>query len=290
MNRASPTPSLSRFQQELEAAIARELAPAQRSRRRPRLGFGLGAAAAAAAVVAAVVVVTSSAGPEVQSAAAMTIKRAAQAVQAPPGAILHVDFTGTSSYSHGRSWHWRQDVWQQQVGSTCNYLTLEKDSPGTPAGTEGGSIDGREEVYDPIRNTIYVAPPVRIPPLPAGVHVPNGCSFMAGLAQQIRALLGSGKARVAGRATIDGKDAIKIVAGSTTYYVAADGTYAPIELSYGRRTDPLGMTVYFFHAYEQLPAAASGKVLSLTAQHPNARVRDGLAAFRAASNRLFPDG
>jgi hypothetical protein len=270
------------------------------AQRRPGRRLGLGVAALAATAVAAVLLLTSStAGPGVPSATAMTIERAAQALQAPPGTILHIDSTLTEAYSDGHSYSTRQDVWQQQnavpagtqAAAGCNWLNLRRSAPGTHAGTEGGTVNGRDELYDPVRNTIYVAPPVKLPPLSRGVPLPNECSYMADFAQQVRGLLTSGRARVAGHATIDGTDTIKIVfaGGANTYYVAAD-TYAPVELINGRLTGPGGLTTTVFHAYQRLPAAGHGYLLSLKARHPTARVETSLAGYRKAINRLFPNG
>jgi hypothetical protein len=75
-----------------------------------------------------------------------------------------------------------------------------------------------------------------------------------------------------------------------TYYVAADGTYAPVDLISGRPTDKNGMTTTAFHAYEELPGSGNRDPLSLTARHPSAAVVYSLAGYRAANNRLFPAG
>ena len=292
MNQTTPPPSLIRFQRELEDAIRRELATTPPRRRLPRLGLRIGAVMVAAAVIAAIVLVTSTAGPEVQTAKATTIERAADALQPASGSILHIDSTLITTYPHGQRWSTRQDVWQQQQGALCNWLNLRQSAPGSPAGTEGGTVNGRDELYDPVRNTIYVAPPIRVPPPPQGVTLPSECSYMAGFAKQVRGLLTSGQARVDGHATIDGKDTIKIVftRATETYYVAADGTYAPVELISGRPTDSAGMSTTVFHAYEELPGAGNADLLSLTARHPSAAVVYGLAGYRAANDRLFPNG
>lgn len=220
------------------------------------------------------------------------IKRAAGALQAAPGTILHIDSTLTSSFPQGQRWSTRQDVWQQQQGGLCNWLNLRESAPGTPAGTEGGTVDGRDELYDPVRNTIYIAPRISVPRPPPGVTLPSECSYMADFAKQVRGLLTSGRARVDGHATIDGRDTIKIVftRAAETYYVASDGTYAPVELISGRPNDTTGMSTLVFHTYERLPEATNGDLLSLRARHPSASVVVSLAGYRAANNRLFPDG
>jgi hypothetical protein len=108
---------------------------------------------------------------------------------------------------------------------------------------------------------------------------------MADSAKQVRGLLTSGRARVDGRATIDGRDTIKIVFTRVeTYYVAADGTYAPVELISGRPTDKNGMTTVF-QAYEELPGSSHGNLLSLTAPSP---IRSGRLQPRRLPRREHP--
>jgi hypothetical protein len=45
-----------------------------------------------------------------------------------------------------------------------------------------------------------------------------------------------------------------------------------------------------YHTFEYLPAAGNAGLLSLTVQHPSARIDTSLSDFRAADNRLFPNG
>jgi hypothetical protein len=105
---------------------------------------------------------------------------------------------------------------------------------------------------------------------------------------QILALLRSGKVDVAGRATVGGRDTIKIESadGHTTYYVAPD-SYAPVELT--TRGTSGGVSTYF-DTYEELPVDGNSQLLSLTAQHPNATIDRHAADFQAADVRLFPHG
>lgn len=76
----------------------------------------------------------------------------------------------------------------------------------------------------------------------------------------LRAKLASGATRVYGRATVDGRAAFKIgfVGTDEIVYVAANGSYAPIETIQGARTSPDGKLINVFHAFEYLPAAANG--------------------------------
>jgi hypothetical protein len=73
-------------------------------------------------------------------------------------------------------------------------------------------------------------------------------------------------------------------------YVAADGSYAPIETIQGNPSSADGQLINVFHAFEYLPAAGNAGLLSLIAQHPGAQIDRSLRDFRTAGNRLFPNG
>lgn len=106
---------------------------------------------------------------------------------------------------------------------------------------------------------------------------------------EILALLKSGKVRVVGRVTVDGRDAIKLesLSGKSTYIVDAS-TYAPIEWT---TTGADGAVALRFSAFEELPVdARSMQLLSLQDQHPNAYVVRGATAYMAAESRLYPHG
>jgi hypothetical protein len=105
---------------------------------------------------------------------------------------------------------------------------------------------------------------------------------------EILALLRSGKASEHGRETVEGRDAIRIVSpgGVTTYLVDAQ-TYDPIRLV--TRKGATSVTLEF-ETYEQLPASGNESLLSLTAQHPDARVDESPDAYRQAQARLYPHG
>jgi hypothetical protein len=131
--------------------------------------------------------------------------------------------------------------------------------------------------------TIVSAP--RAPKPAATSAEPDSPAF----ADQIRALLRSGGARLVGHATIDGRDTLEIRSrdGHTTYYVDPT-TYAPVELD---TTGTDGGTSLYFTTYELLPANdANDALLSLTAQHPSATVDQNQADYVAAEKRIFPHG
>jgi hypothetical protein len=110
----------------------------------------------------------------------------------------------------------------------------------------------------------------------------------SGFRGQILALLRSGDAHVVGHRRIDGQDTIEIASadGHTTYYVDP-GSYRPVELR-TRGTD--GGTALRFRTYETLELGANRSLLSLTAQHPDARIDSNPAHYQAAETRLFPHG
>jgi outer membrane lipoprotein-sorting protein len=105
----------------------------------------------------------------------------------------------------------------------------------------------------------------------------------------ILALLRSGRVRVTGHVTVDGRDAIRLESldGKKVYVIDA-ATYDPIEWT---TTGDGGGVTLRFPVYEQLPVdAESLKLLDLQDQHPDAQVVRGADAYIAAEARLYPHG
>ena len=106
---------------------------------------------------------------------------------------------------------------------------------------------------------------------------------------RIRLLLERNDVVVDRRVRVDGRDAIRLTwnSGRSVYLVDAQ-TYAPIEL---RETKPERTRTLRFLVYESLPVNARTKtLLSIRAQHPNARVIRDRAAYLEASRRLLIRG
>jgi hypothetical protein len=106
---------------------------------------------------------------------------------------------------------------------------------------------------------------------------------------EILALLDSGRVRVTGHVTVDGRDAIRLESldGRKVYIVDAS-TYAPIEWT---TTGPTGGVTLRFGVYEELPVdGRSRALLDLEAQHPDAHVVRDVKAYMAAEARLYPHG
>jgi outer membrane lipoprotein-sorting protein len=106
---------------------------------------------------------------------------------------------------------------------------------------------------------------------------------------EVLALLDSGRVRVVGHVTVDGRDAIKLESldGKKTYIVDAS-TYDPIEWT---TTGTDGGVTLRFSVYEELPVdSQSTALLDLQAQHPSAQVDRDVKAYTAAESRLYPHG
>ena len=211
------------------------------------------------------------------------------------GPILHIDVTSTQITTGHPTYVWEQDLYEQ---TSSPYLsrTIDKRLPGTPPGTEGVSSIGSEETYDPTNNTIYAPATPKAPP---GTRTPTPAQiarlfepYMSQYIRQLRAKLASGAARVDGRATLDGRAAIKIkfAHSNETDYVAADGSDVPIKTIQGSPSSGYGQLVNVYHTFKYLPAAGNAGLLSLTVQHPSAKLDRSLRDFRAANKRLFPNG
>lgn len=105
----------------------------------------------------------------------------------------------------------------------------------------------------------------------------------------ILALLDSGRVRVTGHVTVDGRDAIRLESlDGTKIYIVDASSYAPIEWT---TTGDGGSVTLRFGVYEDLPVDGdSMALLDLEAQHPDARVVRDVHAYMAAESRLYPHG
>jgi hypothetical protein len=357
VNGTLPT-SLIDYREALEDAVRRDLGRSESPRRRGLvLRWALAAAVVVAAALGALGIISR------DGAGASVVDRAAAAVAASPGTILHVDMHGFQDNGNGSTITWRNESWQQQ-GAPHDGRQIETAPDGSVV--ETATADGREEVYDSARNTIYVSAPestatpaelnsydiepgpkrgtaiLRVPGRAAqakGAHVETAVittkqakglkdgtqviAFKVSLKtkkmsltvipassvpkppparddsstadpgsgdfrSQILELLRSGEAHVVGHRMIDGQDTIEIASADahTTYYVDPE-TYRPVELD-TRGTS--GGTALRFRTYETLDSGANSDLLSLEAQHPDARIDRDPAHFNAAQERLFPNG
>jgi hypothetical protein len=150
VNGTLPT-SLIDYREALEHAVRRDLGRSPARRRRGLvLRWALAAAVVAAGALGALSIISR------DGAGASVVDRAAAAVAPSPGTILHVDMHGFQDNGDGSTITWRDESWQQQ-GPPHNGRQIETAPDGSVV--ETATADGREEVYDSARNTIYVSAP-----------------------------------------------------------------------------------------------------------------------------------
>jgi hypothetical protein len=289
--------SLVRYEEELERSVARDLA-----RPRRRLVVRLAVAGVAAAAVALGVLSTLPGG------GASAVERAQAALAVETGTILHVDMLGRQVNPDGSVATWEDESWQlEQQPFTRRQIETSSDAPRA----ETTLVHGVQQLYDAATNTIYTTPP-QLPParvvgaktlakkleqLPATERErlrreqekkEQGQPAEEPFRDEILSLLRSGGAREDGRETVDGREAVRLVAadGHTTYLVDA-ATYAPIRLV---TVNGDATTTLSFRVYELLDAAGNEALVSLQGQHPDARVDAGPEAYQEAQSRLFPHG
>jgi hypothetical protein len=232
-------------------AQLREQMLAHPSRRRgPRLAFGW-AAGAAAAITAAVVWLSwpgMSAGPSAADAA--IIRHALRAITSPGNAIVHVKETGVQDGTPVAAEWWQQT-------SQPHALRMIK---GPVGGQSEAANDGTTSFqYDVGANTVVQTPASSAPAL---------VDPIAGVREQ----LARGGAQVEGTATINGTATYKIElsTGVVAYFATSD--YRPMYLDNPQRDGKVVRTRVV--TYEELPMTPdNAKLLSITAQHPDARVR-----------------
>jgi hypothetical protein len=265
---ARPTPRDGSFRLELRADLATRMGHVELpQRRRPRLALGRKPAVLAAAVLAiaaavAVVLVGTrgTGGPEV--AAAAVIAHASQALTPPPNRILHVKLVSEAKGGVMAGGGY-QESWQ---------LTSQPYSArwrGTFAGGPEMANDGQTEyMYD--GHTIYTKPN----------SAPLQLSSELAL---VKESLDSGKARMVGETTIEGASVYEIALpyGYVGYFETK--TYRPLFLDSpasgpdARRGKLWRLRVVTMEYLR--PTPANLRLLSLTAQHPAAKVEEDPGAW-----------
>lgn len=237
----------------------------RRQRRRPaRIVLGAAAVVAAATATAVVtdVVTSGSGGPAVANAA--VIHHALAAVSGPANTIIHEKIVGDQNGVPVEA------EWWQQTGSPYANRVIKG-----PVGHEGEiSDDGTHSFqYDAATNTITEQRDSSAPTLIDPVS-------------QVRQELASGQAQVEGTVVIGGTSLYKIALphGLVGYFDTTD--YRPRYVDDPQRDGSVvreQVTTYYY-----LPlTAASQALLSVTAQHPTARIVTSASPSR--QERVTPD-
>ncbi len=246
---AEPREADERLRLAIRARLGEQMLARPRRRRRPWLGFGW-AAVATAAIAAAIVSLGWPGGSAAPSAAgAAIIRHALRAITSPANAIVHVKETGVQDGTPVAAEWWQQT-------SPPHALRMIKGSVRRPVeAADDGTTSFR---YDAGANTVVETPVSSAPAL---------VDPIAGVREQ----LARGGAKVAGTATIDGMAMYKIElpTGVVGYFATTD--YRPMYLDNPQRDGSVVRTRVV--TYEELPMTPdNAKLLSVTAQHPHARV------------------
>jgi hypothetical protein len=221
-----------------------------RRKRRPALQLGFGSAAVAAAAIAVAIVSLGGPGGSGPSAAhAAIIRHALRAIALPTNAIVHVKEIGVQDRTPVTAEWWQQT-------SPPYALRMIK-------GPVGRQVEAADDgttsfQYEAGTNTILETPVASASAL---------VDPMAGVREQ----LASGAAQVAGTASIDGVSLYKIglPTGVVGYFDTTN--YRPMYLDNPQRDGSFVRTRVV--TYEELPMTPdTAKLLSITAQHPRARV------------------
>jgi hypothetical protein len=241
----------------IRASLHEELNVRPRSRSRTRLVLGV-AATAAATVVAAIVVLGGTGGSGGPASANAAILAHVNRTMSPPAdLIVHVKETGMNDGTPVSAEWWQET-------NAPHALRLMKGAAGYVG--EGGSDGTTAYQYDAATNTIYEHPDSKLPTLVDPVET-------------VRAALANGTAQVAGTVTIDGRSLYKIVLpnGVTGYFDQSN--YRPVYLDNPQGNGSVVRTTVV--AYDELPLTPENqKLLSVTAQHPDARVETSPAPVK----------
>jgi hypothetical protein len=233
----------------LRAQLEARVRPRPRRRLTTRVALGSAAAVATAAAIAVVALIgtTGSAGPATADAA--IIHLTLKAVTPPANGILHAKVVGAQNGVQVTG-----ETWQQ---TSAPYAGRGIKGP---AGRQGESGDNGTTSfrYDPGTNTIYEQPDSSPP-------------TFADPISQVRQQLAAGRAQVVGTVVIDGTSLYKINLpnGMVGYFDATD--YGPRYLDDPQRDGTvIRLRVV---AYQYLPMTPANRaLLSVTAQHPSARI------------------
>lgn len=246
---AEPEPGDDQMRRAIRATLVDQLQP--RPRRR-RVHFALGSATLAAATIAAAIVVLAGTGGPTNANAAI-LHHATSALNPPANLIVHVKETGTLADGTPVSAEW----WQETNAPYAMRLIKTNDGRGGEASSDGTT----NYQYDATSGTIYRQPDSNVPTLIDPIET-------------LRAALANGTAQVAGTVTIDGAQLYKIELPNGVVGYFDRSTYRPMYIDNLQR----GGSVVRTHvdAYEELAqTSANESLLSVTAQHPGARVQDG---------------
>lgn len=249
---ADPQPEDESLRLTIRASLGEELRPRPRTRRRTRLVIGsvVLAAATAAAAMVALIGFGGSGGPS--SASAAILAHVVRSMTTPANMIVHVREAGMNPDGTPVSVEWWQETNPPYAFRLIKAIG-DSEHEGANAGTTCSLYDPGTKTIDRVTDCKSAA---LIDPV-----------------QTVRAELVRGTAQVAGTTTIDGRSLYKIELpnGVVAYFDQTD--YRPVYLDNPQGDG--GVVRTHVLAYDELPLTSENdKLLSLTAQHPNARLEN----------------
>ncbi|HEX3804787.1 MAG TPA: hypothetical protein VHV75_18325 [Solirubrobacteraceae bacterium] len=272
-------------------ALELERPPApRRARRRSALRIVVLAGVVAAAVFVVANVTSTGNGSAVSPAQAQILRHVRDALVWPAHAIYEEQDIGTVTARDGARFTSEDHEW---IGTSPPYNMRLIRSWNGKVQWEQAFVNGRLDLYDPRTNTVYLAPGV------AANQVTDEPQWNSALSN-VASLL-SGKPQCGGckypnvtinsHAVLDGKPAIEINSdGGRFSYWISPRTYQPLQsvdrwdrLPDGQR----GVGVDLYPIVRVLTgSAASPKLLSLHAQHPDATLDHSPTDYAAALRRM----
>jgi hypothetical protein len=249
-------------EEEVRAVVARYSRP---RRQRIVLRFAVVAGAAAALAVGALTALPGDPGQRLVEPASAA-QRAAAALAAAPGSVVHVDLAVDQRNPDGSRTSWRAESWQQ-TAPPYELRQIATGADGEPV--ETATVGGKQQLYDRATNTVRIG---------AVGAVPEGATPQPATAEpfrtQVTELLRTGKLTRSGRATVAGRELVSFVwnDGQTRYeYTVEARSYIPVRWRFS--TSGGTETTVTFDTYEILPADETP--LDLTHHHPDASVQQG---------------
>ena len=246
MTLAGPRPDDERARLTIRATLVEQIGARPQHRRRSRLALGA-AAVAAAALGAAILGLVGSAGPSADAAILAGVSRV---LSPPPDLIVHVHETGQVDGAPVSA------EWWQETNAPYAMRLIKSNGDYVGEGSADGTTTSR---YDAATNTISERPSS------------GSATTLIDPIETVRAALQNGTAQVSGTVTIDGRSLYKIELpnGVVGYFDRTD--YRPAYLDNPQGDGSIVRTKVL--TYEELPLTPQNEQLvSLTAQHPDARV------------------
>jgi hypothetical protein len=246
---AQPREADERLRLATRAQLSERLQVRPRRRLRTHLALGLAAASVATIAVAVVALIGTGGSGGPSAADAAIIQHALRAITPPANSIVHVKETGIQNGTPVVAEWWQETSPPYAIRMIKGPVGQQDESAG-----DGTTLFQ----YDAATNTIYQQPASSPPTLVDPIAT-------------VRRQLANGSAQVAGTVTLDGVSLYKIELpeGVVGYFSTTD--YRPMYVDNPQRDGTVVRTRV--DTSQELPVTPENKkLLSITAQHPDARI------------------